>query len=73
MTPELQVVDLQVLHATATLAPPPIAYQDLTVQRAITVAIEPAASVLLLGLFHETLAVTLATNASCWGRGRNVK
>ena len=73
MTPELQVMDFQVLRATATLTLPPIAHQDLTVQRAIAVRMQPAASVVSVGSFQLTLASTQDTNASCCGRDKELE
>src|SRR5208337_1214181 len=72
LTPELEVVHLQLLHATASLASPAIALQHLPMQFAVAVRLESESRTLAAHLLHEALRLTSERKASCCGLGRNL-
>ena len=69
---ELEVVYLQVLHATANLASPAVALQHLPMQFAVAVRIESESRALAADLLHEAFRLTSERKASCCGLGRNL-
>src|SRR5271167_4906038 len=71
-TSEFEMVYLEVLHATASLAPPAIALQHLAVQFAIPGCIEFESRAFVADLRHEAFRLTSERKASCCGLGRNL-
>ena len=65
MAAEFEVMYLQVLHAAAGLAPPPVAFQYLPMQFAIVRRIESESRALGWDLLHEACPVTSDRKASC--------
>ena len=63
---------LQVLHATANLAPPAVALQHLSMQFAVAIRIQSESRAFAADL-HEAFRLTSEINASCCGLGRNLK
>ena len=72
MAAEFEVMHLQILHATAELAPPAVALQHLAMQVSIARRIESQSRVLGWDLLHEACPATSDRNASCCGPGRNL-
>jgi hypothetical protein len=73
MTAELEVVHLQMLHASASLASPAVAIQHLVVQFAVVVRIKSDSWPFRLDLpLHEAFRLTSERKASCYGPGRNL-
>ena len=70
---ELEVVDLQILHATADLASPAVALQHLLMQVAIACGVEFESRVLGRDLLHEACPATSDRKTSCWELGRNLE
>ena len=62
---ELEMVYLQILHATAILAAPAVALQHLAVQFAIARGIESQSRVLRWNLLHESCPATSDRKACC--------
>ena len=62
---EFEVMHLQILHATAELAPPAVALQHLAMQVSIARRIESQSRVLGWDLLHEACPATSDRNASC--------
>ena len=62
---ELEVVYLQVLHATAILAAPTVALQHLAMQFAIARGVESQSRVLGWDLLHEACPATSDRKTSC--------
>jgi len=69
---ELEVVHLQVLHATANLASPAVALQHPAVQVAVAGRIESDSWAFAADLLHEAFRLTSERKASCCGLGRNL-
>ena len=71
MASELEVVHLQVLHATADLASPAIALQYLLMQFAVAGRVKSESRAFWSDRLHETLWLTSDRKASRCGVGRN--
>ena len=69
---ELEVVHLQVLHASADLAAPAVALQHLPMQLAVALRIEPKSGAFGADGLHEAFRLTSDRKASCCGLGRNL-
>ena len=72
MAPEFQVVHLQMLDATASLASPAIAIEHLPMQFAVALRIESESRAFAADFLHEAFRVTSERKACCCGLGRNL-
>jgi hypothetical protein len=72
MAAEFEVMHLQALHASASLASPAVTLQDLAMQFAVTGRIESESRALPANLLHEAFRLTSERKASCCGLGRNL-
>jgi hypothetical protein len=72
MAPEFHVVHLQMLHASASLAPPAIALQYLSMELTIALRIERESGAFAVALFHDAFPVTSERKASRCGTGKNL-
>jgi len=68
----LEVMYLQLLHATADLAAPAVALQYLPMQFVVAVRIESKSRGFAADLLHEAFWLTRDRKASCCGPGRNL-
>jgi hypothetical protein len=71
MASELDVVNLEVLHTTAHLAPPAVPLKDLAMQFAIVRRVQFHFRSLVAGLTHDALTLISDKKTSCCGAGRN--
>ena len=70
---ELEMMYLQMQHATARLTSPAVALQHLAVQVTVASCIESELPVFAADLlFHEAFRATSDRKASCCGLGRNL-
>jgi hypothetical protein len=72
LAPKFEVMHLQALHATATLAPPAVALQHLPPQLAVVCRIKSQSRSFPASFLHETLRLTSERKASCCETGRNL-
>ncbi len=68
---EFEVMYLQMLHATANLASPAIAFEHLAMQISIACRIKSQPRALDADLVHEAFRLASDRKASCCGPGRN--
>ena len=71
-TSEFEMVYLEVLYATANLASPAVALQDLALQVTVAGRIQPESRAFVADLLHEAFRFTSERKASCCGLGRNL-
>ena len=69
---ELEMMYLQMQHATANLASPAVAIQHLPMQFPVAVRVQSEARAFAVDLFHEAFRLTSERKASCCGLGRNL-
>jgi hypothetical protein len=69
---EFEVMHLQVLHATAPLAPPPVEFQHPPMQFTVALRIESESRASAAELLHEVFRLTSERNACCCRLGRNL-
>ena len=67
---QFEVMHLQILHATAELAPPAVALQHLSLQFGIARRIESESRALGWNLLHEAFRLTSDRKTSRCGPGR---
>jgi hypothetical protein len=72
MASELDVVNLEVVHAAAHLAPPTVALKDLAMQFAIARCVQFHFRSLVAGPTHDALTVISDKKISCCGAGRKL-
>jgi hypothetical protein len=73
MAPELLVVDMQVLHAAATLAAPGVALQDLPAEFSVACCIKAQGTDFGEAIGHDAFRFTSDRKVSRWDPGRNWK
>src|ERR1700758_2759378 len=73
MTAKELMMDLQVLHCSASLAFPRVPLQNFLPQLLISDLIEPQACLLWPDGFHDALVSTSWTNSLCCCCGKNLK